>query len=93
MPIRHALILVFVSTLPFTTNGFGILGGGVVQDPKASLSVRTDTNFQVFDQMQNVELTSVSTGEPTMLTSLWKNNELLPFQNQKCVIEFLRHFG
>jgi len=65
--------------------------GGTTTDPSASASVRIGTT--PFERLADVQLTSVSTGQPTILTSQWRNNELLPWQNERCVIEFLRHFG
>ena len=66
--------------------------------PTASASARAvvgsgDDGVLVFDRMTTIELTSVSTGRSEYLTDRWRNKELLPFRNQRCVIEFLRHFG
>jgi len=67
--------------------------------PTASASARAvvgsggDDNVLVFDRMQTIEVTSVATGRAEYLTDRWRNQELLPFRKQKCVIEFLRHFG
>ena len=52
-----------------------------------------DDGVLLFDRMKTIELTSVSTGRSEYLTDRWRNKELLPFRNQRCVIEFLRHFG
>jgi len=59
--------------------------------PTASADARVGST--AFDRLANVELTSVATGESVLVTSQWRNDELLPFQNQRCVVEFLRHFG
>jgi len=65
--------------------------------PTASASARavvgSGDGFPLFDRMKTIELTSVSTGRSEYLTNRWRNEELLPIRNQKCVIEFLRHFG
>merc|ERR1719491_452168 len=65
--------------------------------PTASASARAVVGgghgFPLFDRMETIELTSVLTGRSEYLTNRWRNEELLPFRNQKCVIEFLRHFG
>ena len=65
--------------------------GGSVTDPSASALARVGTS--PFERLAEAQLTSVSTGQPTLLTSQWRNNELLPWQNERCVVEFLRHFG
>lgn len=65
--------------------------GGTTTDPFASASARIGTT--PFERLDDVQLTSVSSGQPTLLTSQWRNNELLPWQNERCVIEFLRHYG
>lgn len=95
-----ALILALATTVPSPTSALSLFGipfpvptapsvarTGVVIGPGSGATV-------IFDRLQSVEVTSVSTGEPTTLTSQWNNDEeLAPIQNQKCVVEFLRHFG
>jgi len=57
----------------------------------ASQAARLGT---AFERIRNAgEVASVATGDAVLLTSQWRNDELLPFRNQRCVVEFLRHFG
>ena len=81
-------LAVAVAVLVMPVNAFF---GGSVTDPSASASARVGTS--PFERLAEAELTSVATGQPTLLTSQWRNNEILPWQNERCVVEFLRHFG
>ena len=45
-----------------------------------------------FDRLSGCTLTSAKTAEAVALTSLWRNTPL-PIGNDRCVVEFLRHFG
>lgn len=67
---------------------------GIQTTPSASSDARAAGNPNAFDRLATApSLLSVQTGEPLLLTDQWRNSELLPFRNQRCVVEFLRHFG
>jgi len=64
--------------------------------PKASSDARaSDPLTDPFSRLSTVTtLFSVETGKPLVLTDQWRNREFLPFSpNQRCVVEFLRHYG
>jgi len=64
--------------------------------PTASLDARaSDQLTDPFSRLSTVTtLFSVETGKPVVLTDQWRNQEFLPFSsNQRCVVEFLRHYG
>ena len=84
-----ALLLLAAAGAVTTTSALSIFPPTV---PTASTSVR-EASSNAFDRIKAVELTSVATGESTLLTNSWRNGEILPFRNQRCVVEFLRHFG
>jgi len=64
--------------------------------PKTAPTASSDARAiypNVFDRISTISLTSVETGQPLLLADQWRNNEILPFRNQRVVVEFLRHFG
>ena len=61
----------------------------IVASSSSSASAASRVGTTPFERLANVELTSVATGQPTLLTSQWRNSGLFPWQNEKCVVEFL----
>ena len=88
---RGNFVLLLATTAAALVSPASAFFGGATTDPSASASARIGTT--PFERLEGVQLTSVSSGQPTLLTSQWRNNELLPWQNERCVIEFLRHYG
>ena len=91
MTRRNFALTVAVGAAAILATPVNAFFGGSVTDPSASASARVGTS--PFERLAEAELTSVATGQPALLTSQWRNNELLPWQNERCVVEFLRHFG
>ena len=78
-----------VAIIPAAKGAFGLQ-----TTPSASSNAQAAGNPNAFDRLASAPaLLSIETCKPLLLTDQWRNAELLPFRNQRCVIEFLHHFG
>lgn len=70
---------------------------GALSSSSATAGAISRIGTTAFDRISNVQLTSVATSEPVLLTDQWRNNGKDIFgiidKNERCVVEFLRHFG
>lgn len=92
--LLFAALIAPTATSASAAAAFGLLPSPPV--PTASAEYRAGSS--AFSRLFAIEVASVATGQPVLLTDQWRNDErpLMPFgrnKNQRCVIEFLRHFG
>jgi len=105
----HAVVKVVVASVAvcfssLEANALSFLQNRPNNDPTASLRARESDQRTAFEKIRTAgNVYSVATGDSVLLTDQWRNNNEwlsnLPFfgttnnQNQRCVVEFLRHFG
>ena len=94
MRIVSTLILIALSGLAPSARALAFWNNNnPPTDPTASAVARDRSGISAYERLESAQVTSLATEQPVLLTDAWRNRELLPFRNQRCVVEFLRHFG